>query len=141
MNEYFFWMNNFGFSWMNKFFEWIILDFFWMNEIFEWIICVFFWMNKFFEWIILLYDWMNYWMNNKKCIIHKKNEWSVKKKFVASKFEQNVLIRACNKRLWIRGIPLASRWKVKLQDFLTKSGLFQDNFSYFTLTYFTSNFE
>ena len=141
MNEYFFWMNNFGFSWMNKFFEWITFDFFWMNEIFEWIILDFFWMNKFFEWIILLYDWMNYWMNNKNCIIHKKNECRVKKKFVASKFEQNVLIRACNKRLWIRGIPLASRWKVKLQDFLTKSGLFQDNFSYFTFAYFTSNFE
>ena len=71
---------------MNKFFEWIILDFFWMNEIFEWIICVFFWMNKFFEWIILLYDWMNYWMNNKNCIIHKKNEWSVKK----SSWHQNL---------------------------------------------------
>ena len=31
---------------------------------------------------------MNYWMNNKKCIIHKKNEKSVKKNFAASKFEK-----------------------------------------------------
>ena len=96
------------FTWINIFFEWIILDFlesinflnelfwiflnvwnlwmnnfgfffFWMNKFFEWIICMFSWMNKFFEWIILLYDWMNYWMITKKCIINKKNEWSVKK--------------------------------------------------------------
>ena len=79
-NPFFTWMNIcfewiiLDFIWMNKIFEWIILDFFWTNKFFEWIICVLFWMNKFFEWIILLCDWMNYWMNNKKCIIHKKNE-------------------------------------------------------------------
>ena len=100
------------FIWMNIFFEWMILDFL------EWIIFWmnnfgFFWMNKFFEWIFLLYDWMNYWMNNKKCTIHKKNNLSLKK----------------------------VHWKAKLQDFLTKPGLFQDNFSYFTVTYFTSKFE
>ena len=86
MNEYFLWMNNFGFFWtneffewiffdffwMNEFFEWIISDFFWMNKFFEWIICVFFWMNKCFEWIFLLYDWMNYWMNKKRALFIRK---------------------------------------------------------------------
>ena len=62
-NEYFYWMNNQIIFWMNKFLEWIFL--------------ILFWMNKFFEWIFSPYNWMNYWMTQKKCAIHKKNEWKV----------------------------------------------------------------
>ena len=58
MNEYFHWMNNFRFFWMNKFVEWII--------------CENFWMNKFFEWIFASHYWMNYWMNKKSALFTRK---------------------------------------------------------------------
>ena len=53
------------------------------NDYFHWMNNqIFFWMNIFFEWIFLPYYWMNCWMNqksakfirkmNKKCILRKK---------------------------------------------------------------------
>ena len=59
LNEYFHWMNNFRFFWMNKFVEWIIRKFFWMN--------------KFFEWIFSSRYWMNYWMNKK--VRYSQEKW------------------------------------------------------------------
>ena len=65
--------DNLFFTWMNIFFEWIILIFYWMNKFFEWIIFVLFeWINFLNEYFYRIIEWIIEWI--KKYVICRKIE-------------------------------------------------------------------